>query len=110
MNLSHKTTMYGNASDLVAFRLMPLEKLFHKPLEAKWTFKVVDRDRRLVAFKDLTYGKVTSWQWDFGDGSTSTEQYPIHQYAKGGLYVVVLYVEGPDGKDQLSKVWDVTLK
>ena len=24
-NLSHKTTMYGNADDLVAFRLMPLE-------------------------------------------------------------------------------------
>ena len=110
MNLSQKTTMYGNASDLVAFRLMPLEKRFHKPLEVGWTFKVVDMDRRLVAFKDLTYGKVTSWKWDFGDGTTSTEQHPIHQYAKGGLYVVVLYVEGPDGKDQLSKVWDVTLK
>jgi hypothetical protein len=23
-NLSHKTTMYGDASDLVAFRLMPI--------------------------------------------------------------------------------------
>jgi hypothetical protein len=110
MNLSHKTTMYGNASDLVAFRLMPLEKSFHKPLEAKWTFKVVDMDQRLVVFNDLTYGNVTSWKWDFGDKTTSTDQHPIHQYATGGEYVVVLYVEGPDGKDQLSKVWDVAVK
>jgi PKD repeat protein len=67
-------------------------------------------DRRLVAFKDLTYGRVTSWKWDFGDGETSTEQNPIHQYKKAGEYVVVLYVEGPDGKGRFSRVWDVTLK
>lgn len=110
MNLSHKTTMYGNASELVAFRLMPLEKRFHKPLEVNWTFTVADMDRRLVAFKDLTYGKVTTWKWDFGDGTTSAEQNPIHKYEKPGEYVVVLYVDGPDGKGQFSRVWDVTLK
>jgi hypothetical protein len=109
-NLSHKTTMYGDASALVAFRLMPLGKQFHKPLEVNWTFTVVDMDRRLVSFKDLTYGKVTSWKWDFGDGTTSTEQNPVHQYAEGGYKIVVLYVEGPDGKDKFSRVWDVTLK
>ena len=110
MNLSHKTSMDSDASDFVAFRLMPLEHRFHKPLEVNWTFTVVDMDRRLVAFKDLTYGRVTSWKWDFGDGETSTEQHPIHQYQKAGEYVVVLYVEGPDGKEQFSRVWDVTLK
>jgi hypothetical protein len=110
MNLSHKTMMYGDASELVAFRLMPLEKRFHKPLEVNWTFTVVDMDRRLVAFKDLTYGRVTSWKWDFGDGAVSTEQNPIHKYEKAGEYVVVLYVDGPDGKGQFSRVWDVTLK
>ncbi len=67
-------------------------------------------DRRLVAFKDLTYGKVTTWKWDFGDGTTSAEQNPIHKYEKPGEYVVVLYVDGPDGKGQFSRVWDVTLK
>jgi hypothetical protein len=110
MNLSQKTTMYGDASDLVAFRLMPLEKKFHAPLEANWTFTIVDMDRRLVSFKDQTYGQVKSWKWDFGDGTTSTEQNPIHKYDKGGYYIVVLYVEGPDGKDKFARVWDVTLK
>jgi len=26
--------------------------------------------------------KVDSWQWDFGDGTTSEEQDPIHQYSE----------------------------
>jgi PKD repeat protein len=89
---------------------MPLESRFLKPIEAQWSFKVVDMDRRLVAFKDLSVGKITSWKWDFGDGETSTEQNPIHRYQKPDNFVVVLDVEGPDGKSRRSKVWDVQLK
>jgi PKD repeat protein len=67
-------------------------------------------DRRLVAFKDLSVGKVTSWSWDFGDGETSTEQNPIHTYKRPGHFVVVLNVEGPAGNARRAKVWDVVLK
>ena len=109
-NLSRHHTMYGNASELCAFKLMLLELQFRKPIEAQWIWKVVDMDRRLVAFKDLSVGKITSWNWDFGDGGTSTEQNPIHQYKQPGNLVVVLEVEGPDGKSRRSKVWDVQLK
>lgn len=28
--------------------------------------------------------------WDFGDGSTSTEEYPSHEYANPGTYIVTL--------------------
>jgi hypothetical protein len=109
-NLSRHHTMYGNASELCAFKLMPLEPQFRKTIEAQWSWRVVDMDRRLVAFKDLSVGKITSWKWDFGDGETSTEQNPIHQYKQPGNLVVVLEVEGPDGKSHRSKVWDVQLK
>jgi hypothetical protein len=109
-NLSRNHKMYGNASHLCAFQLMSLEKKFRKPIEAQWTFCVLDMGRRLVSFKDLSYGKITSWKWDFGDGTTSTEQHPLHQYKKPGSYVVVLDVKGPDGKSRRSKVWDVTVK
>jgi uncharacterized membrane protein len=102
--------MDSNASDFVAFRLMPLEKRFRKPLEVNWTFTIADMNRRIVAFRDLTYGRVTSWKWDFGDGATSTERNPVHRYARGGKYIVVLQVDGPDGAGQFSRVWDVTLK
>ncbi len=108
-NLSHKTTMYGDASDLVAFRLMPLEARFRKPVEANWSFVVLRPEDRVVAFRDLSYGEITSWKWDFGDGKTSTERHPVHTYEKPGEFVVVLEVEGPKGKARMSKVWDVTL-
>ena len=55
-------------------------------------------DRRLVAFKDESYGPITSWKWEFGDGTTSTDRHPIHQYEKPGEYVVTLYVDGPKVK------------
>lgn len=109
-NLSPKHTMYGHASELAAFKLMPLEPALQKPIEARWSFQVVDMDRRLVAFKDLSVGKVTAWKWDFGDGATSTEQHPLHAYAKPSNYVVILDVEGPAGTSRRSKVWDVQLK
>ena len=44
-----------------------------------------------VRFLDYTpNGK--EWQWDFGDGSTSYLQYPIHVYNRTGLYTVSLTV------------------
>lgn len=108
-NLSHKTTMYGDASDLVAFRLMPLESHLRRPIEADWEFTVVDPANRTVAFHDRSFGEITSWRWDFGDGETSTEQHPTHRYAAAGEYIVILDVEGPQGKARRTKVWDVTL-
>jgi len=109
-NLSRHHTMYGDASQLCAFRLMPLEPQFLPAIGAQWSWKVVDMDRRVVAFKDLSVGQVTSWKWDFGDGTTSTEQNPVHQYKKPGSLVVILEVTGPAGRSHRSKVWDVQLK
>ena len=108
-NLSHKTEMYGNASDLVAFRLMPIEKSLRKPIEADWSFQVVSVEDRRVAFRDRSFGNITSWHWTFGDGESTHEQHPIHRYNQGGEFVVTLIVEGPEGQSRRSKVWDVTL-
>ncbi len=108
-NLSHKTTMYGDASDLVAFRLMPIEKSLRKSVEADWSFQVVRQEDRVVAFRDRSYGNITSWHWDFGDGTESTERHPTHRYEKPGEFIVTLRVEGPEGKARRTKIWDVTL-
>ena len=101
--------MYGNASDLVAFRLMPVEKNLRKPVEADWSFQVLDRDERVVAFRDRSCGDITSWRWDFGDGTSGTERHPVHRYEKAGEFIVTLRVEGPEGQARRTKVWDVTL-
>jgi hypothetical protein len=108
-NLSRQHTMYGKAEELVGFRLMPLEPSLVK-FDANWSFKVVDLDRRVVAFQDRSTGRVTSWKWAFGDGTTSTEQNPVHQYKTSADYTVVLEVEGPGGKSRREKIWDVGVK
>ncbi|WP_141241803.1 DUF3344 domain-containing protein, partial [Methanosarcina spelaei] len=48
-------------------------------------------------------GKVTSYLWDFGDGTTSTDQKPSHTYTKGGNYTVKLTVTGPSGSNSMEK-------
>mgnify|MGYP000910627704 FL=1 len=108
-NLSHKTNMYGDASDLVAFRLMPIEKHLRKPVEADWSFQVLDRERRVVAFRDRSYGNITAWHWDFGDGTSNADRHPVHRYEKAGEFIVTLRVEGPEGQARRTKIWDVTL-
>jgi hypothetical protein len=109
-NLSAEHTMYGNSTYLREFRLMPLEAQFRKAIDARWSFKVIDMNRRLVAFQDESTGQITNWNWDFGDGARSTEQNPIHQYKLPGEYVVVLNIAGPAGKARFSRIWDVTLR
>jgi uncharacterized membrane protein len=102
--------MFGNASMERLFTLMPLEPQFRKPVEAAWTHVVIDNSR-LVAFRDKSYGNITSWKWDFGDGTSSTEQNPVHEYAQDNVrYTVTLYVKGPEGEDLCCKVWDVAVR
>ncbi len=35
---------------------------------------------------------ITSWNWNFGDATTSTQQHPCHVYGAGGNYFVTLIV------------------
>lgn len=109
-NLTPKHTMYGHASELCAFKLMPIEPGLQKKIAAQWSWQVIDMDRRLVGFKDQSVGAITEWKWDFGDGGTSSEQHPTHHYAKPGNYVVILDVTGPEGTSRRSKVWDIQLR
>jgi PKD repeat protein len=42
-------------------------------------------------------GPLAGWSWTFGDGTTSTEQNPVHVYAASGTYPVTLTVTDPGG-------------
>jgi PKD repeat protein len=62
-----------------------------------------------VGFTDTT-GQLTNWVWDFGDGTTSTLQNPVHGYATGGLYSVTLTGRLADGSiGQITRTNIVTV-
>jgi hypothetical protein len=69
---------------------------------AEFDHKLVDDNK--FEFTDLSEGPIKSWKWNFGDGATSTERNPIHQYASSGNYMVLLTATNEYGKvHQASK-------
>lgn len=109
-NLSQHHGMFGDASLLRTFTLMPLEPEYRPVFEADWSWTIVDMSRRAVAFVDRSVGAV-GWKWDFGDGTTSAERHPVHTYAEAGRYIVTLEITGADGRTDLAtRVWDVAVK
>ncbi len=57
----------------------------------------------VVGFTDLSSGTIDTWDWDFGDGNTSTEQHPEHTFITAGSFEVTLIVTGPGGSDTMTK-------
>lgn len=43
-----------------------------------------------------------SYSWDFGDGYSSTDFAPTHEYVYSGNYTITLYVEGECGSDFIT--------
>lgn len=56
-----------------------------------------------VQFTDASASRPTAWNWNFGDGSSSTEQNPSHTYTKAGFYFVTLRTGNHFGSDGLTK-------
>ncbi|MEO3403503.1 PKD domain-containing protein [Mucilaginibacter sp. CAU 1740] len=46
--------------------------------------------------------QITTWAWDFGDGTTDVVQNPMHKYTRPGDYMVKLFVTNENGCGQLS--------
>jgi YVTN family beta-propeller protein len=56
----------------------------------------------MVQFTDLSENS-TSWNWDFGDGTSSTQKDPVHTYSKAGKYNVSLTVTNNVGSNTATK-------
>ena len=83
-SISKQVVVGGGGAPQASFTFAPANP---KPGEAvQFTDRSSDPD-----------GTIKSWAWDFGDGKSSTEQNPAHQYAKRGLYTVKLTVTDNDG-------------
>jgi len=56
-----------------------------------------------VLFTDQSTGGPTSWSWFFGDGDTSNQQNPTHEYESTGIYTVSLTVSNVADSDTVTK-------
>lgn len=67
--------------------------------DAYFTYETPEDDPLTVTFIDLSYSDLDeiTYEWDFGDGNTSTEQNPTHTYDQAGVYDVTLMITTDDG-------------
>lgn len=63
----------------------------------------------LAYFSDLSTNIPIYWAWDFGDGGTSTEQNPVHEYLTEGTYTVTLIATNLVGDNTEVKTAYVTV-
>ena len=80
--------------------------LFNSPPVANFTWSPLEPlARNEISFSDFSTdsggmfggGGIVSWNWDFGDGDSSTAPNPKHEYDKSGTYTVRLTVTDDSG-------------
>ncbi|NLV26261.1 MAG: PKD domain-containing protein [Methanomicrobiales archaeon] len=72
--------------------------------------RIVERDED-VYFEQKAQGpEISSYLWEFGDGQTSTNPNPVHQYTLPGKYNVNLTVKNPWGNDTEPKPRYISVK
>ncbi len=73
-------------------------------IDALFEFDFVgENDSLMYQFTDKSIGIITNWLWEFGDGNSSNERYPMHIYIQVGTYTATLTVSGPFGSDSSTQ-------
>jgi PKD repeat protein len=93
-NVLHSNTVYSTPS--------PIEVDFSICLDVQCRagFSAIldsnNKTQNTFLFRDLSYGDPNNWYWTFGDGSSSNERNPVHQYTTAGNFMVKLTITKKD--------------
>ena len=60
-----------------------------------------------VNFTDISTNTPTFWGWDFGDGTSSFDQNPVHSFRNSGVFEVSLTAGNMAGTDESYKTLSV---
>ena len=77
--------------------------IFEPPVVTFYATPTSGYPELMVKFEDESEGNPTAWMWEFGDGSTSTQQNPTHIYRRPGRYDVTLTITTSVGDVVLEK-------
>jgi gliding motility-associated-like protein len=83
----------GISSDSITINVLPTIALFDNSVDTT----LIGLPVQFVDSSEAGTGTLATWLWDFGDGSTSTDQNPQHQYSDTGSYNVTLIVTNSEG-------------
>ena len=88
-------------TDIIAQTVNPFDPI---PPVAGFTLAINDLE---VTFTDLSTdadGELVNWSWELGDGTTATDQNPVHTYANSGTFIATLTVTDNHGlTDTITK-------
>lgn len=107
----HKFTVRASSYDGETLYDEITINLYELVPEAQFSCDVVSGESMLsVRFHDQSTNRPTSWFWEFGDSTTTTNQNHWHFYKNPGVYTVSLTVSNGAGsntitKEQLITVW-----
>ena len=93
-NILHSNTVYSSPTPQEVDFLICLD------VQCRAGFSAVldsnNKAQNTYLFTDLSYGDPNKWFWNFGDGTTSNEKDPVHQFTTSGSYMVNLTITKMD--------------
>jgi gliding motility-associated-like protein len=95
----------------VLFIMLLLSVSVHAQVKADFNpSKSSDCESLITRFNDNSTGSPVSWQWNFGNGFTSTQQSPSASYTSPGNYTITLTVKDAAGNTSTAQktvtVWE----
>lgn len=111
MSLVPKATPGGAFTYVVLFIMLLLSVSARAQVKADFNpSKTSDCESLITKFNDISTGSPVSWQWNLGNGSTSTQQSPSASYTAPGTYKVTLTVKDAAGNTSTAEksvtVWE----
>ena len=83
-------TAKGTTCENITCKYIKVGGTKEKACFADFVHNIIDSASKKVAFYDKSYGNMTGWTWDFGDGTKATTQNPQHTYSSANKFVVRL--------------------
>jgi PKD repeat protein len=94
-NVSNPMTVYINGSGSITAVFSPLTPA---PVASFNASAYSGQAPLWVSFQDTSSGNIQYWNWNFGDGTGSSDQNPMHSFDTPGTYQVTLLVRDFDGR------------
>ena len=76
--------------------------------DAGFSFSSQSPEALEISFTSQSTGAIDSFAWDFGDGSFSEQENPVHTYTQSGIYIVELAVFAVGCADSVQKSVEIT--